>query len=377
MIAKRHARNHPFAALAALRPFATLAALRPCAALAALPCVAAMAALAIAAAPTSAAPPMPVGPGYDADRPELESVLADLAAWLPGEWSSEPQLHYERTVRVPVEGEHEPWYRTFARIDAPQIGPYVFYGQINIAGRDGPLYSRSQVIYKASIDEARGVVLVRGQALADGEKFVNLQDHPELWSKVTMQEDAINCDFIWRRHGEQVVGVLEGRTEDKRVNGPRTCTFMSKSGKEFYSDAEWVLSSETLWLYDINTLGGVRFNGRADRTHTRLHRARPYRCEASGGGARARVDSYDRGGHGEVRTRDGRTLHWKLLRALYPAESGTGLEDSLRLTLHEAEDGPAIATQAAAPRATRIALGARGVKVDCALQAKFGPLPAG
>ena len=39
-------------------------------------------------------------------------------------------------------------------IEAPQIGPHVFYGQINIAGRDGPLYARSQVIYVASIDEA-------------------------------------------------------------------------------------------------------------------------------------------------------------------------------------------------------------------------------
>lgn len=263
--------------------------------------LAALAVAASAAAPTMAAPPMPVGPAYDADRPELESVLEDLAAWLPGEWSSEPQLHYERTVRVPVEGEHEPWYRTFARIDAPQVGPWVFYGQINIAGRDGPLFGRSQVIYKASVDERRGVVLVRGQALADPEKFINLQDHPELWSQVRLDEDAINCDFVWRRKGSEIVGVLEGRTEDKRINGPGTCTFQSKSGKEFYSDAEWVLGPETLWLYDINTLGGVRFNGRADRTHTRLYRALPYRCRVRDAGGRREVDSYDRGGSGEVK----------------------------------------------------------------------------
>lgn len=339
--------------------------------------LAALALCTAVSAPTTAAPPMPVGPGYDADRPELESVLEDLAAWLPGEWSSEPQLHYERTVRVPVEGEHEPWYRTFARIDAPQVGPWVFYGQINIAGRDGPLFGRSQVIYKASIDEQRGVVLVRGQALADPEKFINLQDHPELWSQVRLDEDAINCDFIWRRKGTEIVGVLEGRTEDKRVNGPGTCTFQSKSGKEFYSDAEWVLGPDTLWLYDINTLGGVRFNGRADRTHTRLYRALPYRCRVRDAAGRREVDSYDRGGSGEVKTRDGQALQWTLLRALYPAADGTGLDDQLRLVLGAPEVARPLQTRAAEPRAARIALEARGVSVECSKAARFGPMPKG
>jgi hypothetical protein len=339
--------------------------------------VAGAATAAVAAAQLLAAPPMPVGPGYDPDRKELEAVLEDLMAWLPGEWSAEPQLHYERTVRMPKEGEHELWYRTFARIDAPQVGPHVFYGQINIATRDGPLYGRSQVIYTASIDEARGVVLVRGQALADPEKYINLQDRPELWSQVKMNEAAINCDFIWRRHGEQVIGVLEGRTEDKRVNGPGTCTFTSSSGKEFYSDAEWVLSPETLWLYDINTLAGVRFNGREDRTHTRLSRARPYRCSVRDADGRRSIDSYDRGGYGPAKARDGQALQWKLLRALYPAADGTGLDDQLRLTLQPPESDEVLEASRAAPKADRIALDARGVKVECARQEKFGPLPAG
>ncbi len=317
------------------------------------------------------------GPAYDFDRRELESILADLVAWLPGEWSSAPQLHYERTVRVPIEGEHDPWYRTFARIDAPQIGPYVFYGQINIAGRDGPLFGRTQVIYTASIDEARQVVLVRGQAMMNGEKFINLQDHPELWKQVTIDEPAINCDFLWRRDGAQLVGVLEGRTEDKRVNGPGTCTFTSTSGKAFFADAEWVLGPETLWLYDINTLNGVRFNGREDRTHTRLERARPYACRVDDANGRRTVASYDRGGTGDVKAADGRALQWTLLRAKYPAASDFGLDDELRLTLHEPESTAALDTVRAAPGAARIGLQARGITVRCNLEAKFGPLPAG
>lgn len=333
-------------------------------------------ALAFLTSSLAAPPQAAAGPAYDFDRRELEAILDDLVAWWPGEWSSAPQNHYQRTVTMPAEGEHEPWYRTFARIDAPQIGPRVFYGQINIGGRDGPLYSRSQVLYKASIDEARGVVLVRGQVLADADRYVNLQDRPELWKQVSMREDVINCDFIWRRDGEQIVGVLEGRTEEKRKGGPGTCTFVSNTGKEFLADAEWALSPDTLWLYDINLLGGQQFIGRKDRTHNRLHRARPYRCSVADEGGRRSVDSYDRGGSGEVRARGGAALQWTLLRAHYPAADGFGLDDELRLTLHEPDALQPLESVAAAPKADRIALEARGVRVDCSRQEKFGPLPA-
>ncbi len=315
------------------------------------------------------------GPAYEFDRHELESILEDLASWWPGEWSSAPQNHYENTVRMPVEGEHEPWYRTFARIDAPQIGPWVFYGQINIGGRDGPLYTRSQVLYTASIDEARGVVLVRGQVLPDAEKYVNLQDRPELWKQVKMREDIINCDFIWRRDGEQIVGLLEGRTEEKRVGGPGTCTFQSNTGKEFFAEAEWALSPDTLWLYDINLLGGQQFIGRKDRTHNRLYRARPYRCSIEDSNGRRTVDSYDRGGTGEVVTRSGTAMQWTLLRAHYPAADGFGLDEQLRLSLEGGGSPGLVETSSAAPKANRIALAARGIRVECALQARFGPLP--
>lgn len=330
----------------------------------------------IASIIATASVPGVAGPAYDFDRKELESILDDLSAWWPGEWSSAPQNYYERTVRMPAEGEHDPWYRTFARIDAPQIGTHVFYGQINIGGRDGPLYSRTQVLYKATIDESRGVVLVRGQALADADKFVNLQDHPELWKQVTLREDAINCDFIWRRDGEQIVGVLEGRDEPRRAGGPGTCTFMSTTGKKFFADAEWTLTPDTLWLYDINLLDGQQFIGRRDRTHNRLYRARPYRCSVTDAASSRVVASYDRGGSGEVKGNDGRALQWTLLRAHYPAADGFGLDEELRLMLQEPEATQALEMAKAAPKADHIALDARGIQVACAREAKFGPLPA-
>jgi len=323
------------------------------------------------------------GPAYDHDRKELESILDDLIAWLPGEWDNFPQIYHARTVRMPAEGEHEPWYRTFARIDAPQIGEYVFYGQINLGGRDGPLLGRSQLLYTAEIDEQRQVVLVRGQSPANPEQFLNLQDHPQLWGRVRMMDpDNIRCDFIWRRDGAQIVGVLDGPIEERRKYGPGTCSYISpQSGKEFFADAEWALSPELLWLYDINTLGGQQFIGRKDRTHVKLYRASAYKCEVTDADSTRSVAAYDRGFVAPLSagasSASQQPLQWMLLRARFAAADGFGLDEQLRLMLLPSGSMQPVAQTEAAPLAERIAIDAAGVRVSCAREAHFGPMPGG
>ena len=95
--------------------------------------------------------PVAAGPTYDPDRAELEKIMEDLIAWLPGSWDSYPQVYRERTGVIPEEGEHEHWHRVFARIDAPQVGDVVFYGQIHAEGRDGP-YAHAHANYLQSLD---------------------------------------------------------------------------------------------------------------------------------------------------------------------------------------------------------------------------------
>ncbi|HPF26286.1 MAG: hypothetical protein R3F58_14720 [Steroidobacteraceae bacterium] len=316
-------------------------------------------------------------PAYDHDRTELEAILDDLVAWWPGEWSSAPQIYHERAVRMPAEGEHDNWYRSFARIDAPQIGEYVFYGQINIGGRDGPLMSRSQIVYKAEIDEQRQRVLIRGQTPKNPEQFVNLQDRPDLWSKVEMRDPAdIKCDFIWHRNGVQIVGVLDGPTDERRKYGPGTCTYTSaQTGSEFMADAEWVLSPDELWLYDINLLGGQQFIGRADRTHIRLYRVRPYRCDVVDAAGKRTVDANDRGFTAVVTAPDRRPIEWQLLRARYPAADGFGLDEQLRLMLQRPDGGELIESVSAAPAAAVVQIESAGIKISCRLAAKFPPMP--
>jgi hypothetical protein len=241
----------------------------------------------------------------------------------------------------------------------------VFYGQINLGGPDGPLYVGSQVLYKAVIDEARGVISITGQGPAEPQSFEDLHRRPELWGEVRMRNEAgVRCDFIWRRHGMQLVGVLEGRTPERRKYGPGTCTYESERG-EFYADAEWVLGPEELWLYDINKLGGVQFIGRVDRTHTRLYRSHAYRCTVRDATGSRELAAHDRGFSLEVRDGAGRELELLLLRAPFPAGGGAGLADSLRLMLLPPGGTSPLAQAQAAPLATQIRLSEAGVEAEC------------
>ena len=312
--------------------------------------------------------PIPVlaAPGYTASRAELEQVLADLIAWLPGAWDSYPQVLAERSGVPPPDGEHEHWHRTFARIDAPQIGDVVFYGQVNVGGREGPIIAGSQVIYKAVIDERLGAVNILGQGPLDPEKYENLHDRPELWREVKMREpEALNCDFIWRRDGAQIFGVLAGNTPDKQKYGPGTCAFTSKrTDAEFRADAEWVLSPEAFWLYDNNWMDDRLFLGREDRTHIRLSRARPYVCAVKDAAGERRLDAHDRGFSFAAKTSGETSVELRLLRADYADNGRPGLRDRLRLSAGEAVSD-------AEPMAARIALTVDGVAVSCVRRDTF------
>ncbi|MEQ8509860.1 MAG: hypothetical protein RIF37_01395 [Rhodospirillaceae bacterium] len=316
-------------------------------------------------------------PGYDQSRQDLEWVMEYLIRYFPGVWDSAPQVWFEENVQMPTNGEgHEHWHRTFARIEAPQIGEVVFYGQINVEGRDGPIISGSQVLYHAVIDEELGAVNIFGQGPSDPENFENLHERPELWGQVQFRDrPALNCDWLWRRDGDQVFGVLQGNTTDKQAYGPGTCSFISqRTGEEFRADAEWVLTPEQLWLYDNNWSAGMLFLGREDQTHIRLHRARPYACEIKTAAGEVEALGHDRGFKMNLTTEGNGEFEAMLLRAEYPAMDGFGRDDLLRLMLTDVASGDPVATANAKAVSKKITLEHEGVTIDCRLTDQFEPL---
>lgn len=291
-----------------------------------------------------------------AAHPELVTVLHRLDAWLPGEWDNLPQLLVERQLGAPPDGEHDHWYRVITRIDAPQLGSHVYYGEVYQGGRGGDLIPGQQLLYVAEIDPVHFAVNLKGGGLAEPGKFRQLHLHPELWRKVRMREGAGPCLFLWRRSGEQLAGTLG--TEG-------TCTVQSqRTGKMMLWDAEWVLGPEQLWILDngyfLGPGPGERslFMGREDRTHHRAWRLTDYRCEVAHGGARVALRLHDRGDTAALE--DGTSV--QLLRGPIVRPGGK-LEQGFALRV-QARGGPPL--EAVSPLAAReVALDSGALAVSC------------
>jgi cytochrome c len=301
-----------------------------------------------AAAPAAPAPSQP-------PHPDLVGVLRDLDAWLPGEWDSYPQVALERALGALPEGEHEHWYRIITRIDAPQLGSHVYYGELFTGGRGGELIRGQQILYVATIDPASYSVNIKGGGLAEPEKFLGLGQRTELWGKVRMREGAGPCPFRWRRNGNQLSGKL-GTDGKCRTKSQRT-------GKDMMFDAEWVLTPDELWVFDNNYLLGPGpdekqlFIGREDRTHMRLYRMTDFSCTAQGGsGPAEKFTIHDRGG--AHRLRDGAEV--RLLRGPL-ATASKQVEPGLELSVTPAAGEGARAVGDVEARAITLTAGGRTV----------------
>lgn len=282
-----------------------------------------------------------IGPAAARPDPELKAVLRDLMDWLPGEYSSLPQVFYENAIGPPPDGLHEEFYRVFAKIDAPHLGENVIYTQIRVGSKDGPIFEGQQVVFIITLDEQRRGVNVSGRRIIDPEKHQDAHLHPEMWKTIAPDPDyGGNCQFLWRRHGKQLVARLADATHDDQ------CTMVSKrSGDQMTWDAEWILNQDELWIHDNGYLkDGSLFAGRADKSYLRMSKARQYECFAS-----------YRPRKGEPVVNNGFRMHdagdsysWvvkgvkepvqiELMRGMWPSESGRNYNELLRLEMFQGE----------------------------------------
>lgn len=186
---------------------------------------------------------------------------------------------------------------------------------------------------------------------------------------------ALNCDFLWRRDGVHLFAVLDGKSDDRRKYGRGSCNYnMANTDVEFMADAEWVLSPEDLWDYDINLIGGRQFIGRADRTHIRLFRTAGYRCSVQDGRGQREWFAHDRGAKTRVRSAAGRDIELMLLRAPMPAKQAPGMADRLRLLLKPTDTEQPLVEAEAEARAAEISLRGDGIDVSCRAATDLPPL---
>jgi hypothetical protein len=294
-------------------------------------------------------------------KAELQQVMQDLLAWLPGDYSSQGQLDMERRLGAPPDGPHEHRYHVLAPIHAPQISQHVIYGQLHAGGPDGAIIPGTQIAYIVELDEDNMTVNVNGRRIANGEDFENVHLDPARQREIKLDPaTGGNCDFRWRRHGRQITGHLRNK-QDTEAETDGTCTMVSKvSGLKMTWDAEWILNEEELWIYDNGYLeDGQLFIGREDKTHERRFRVHEYQCNITSDG----VTSSLRVGDGGATTATAAMGKMTLLRSFWPAPGG-GLEARLALRLLSSDGGIA-AEQLAPAAAGRVTLQVADGRIDC------------
>ncbi|MDX2144282.1 MAG: CpcT/CpeT family chromophore lyase [Rhodospirillaceae bacterium] len=273
---------------------------------------------------------------------ELKHVLKDLMAWLPGEYSSAPQVYFETAVGPPPDGVHENLYRIFAKIDAPHLGEHVIYTQLHIEGKRGPIFAGQQVVFIITVDNQRHGVNVSGRRIKDPDQYIDAHLHPEMWTTIAPDPDyGGNCNFLWRRHGAQLVAKLSDATQDDK------CTMVSKrSGDQLTWDAEWVLNDKELWIHDNGYMkDGSLFAGRADKTHLRMTKVREYEClfgyrPAKGEPQVLNGPRMHDGGDAfvwELKDSPPRKVFYELMRGMWPSESGRNYAELIRISLYEGD----------------------------------------
>ena len=281
--------------------------------------------------------------GATNSKPELMKVLEDFMAWMPGEYTSIPQVFLERNLGAPPDGEHDLFYRVFAPIDAPHLAEHVIYTQIRLDGDDGPIFPGQQVVFLISIDEELGAVSISGRRIKDPHQVRRCPSPPGRLARPRARSQ------LRRQLQLQLAAARQHSFGDCRLREFGQCTMVSKNtGQQMTWDAEWILNPDELWIYDNGYLeDGSLISGRLDRTHLRMYKARRYECFAAlryEDGNNQVINPFfmhDRGDVFTITTEEPepRDIHLEFLTSLWPSSSGRNFVDLARLTLHDGEPG--------------------------------------
>ncbi len=299
-------------------------------------------------------------------EPELDAVLRDLLDWLPGRYDSLPQLDAEARFGIRVSARHARQLRRFRLLEPGEAGDLALYSEVLAA--DGLAPSRA-LVFSLRPDPRRGAVVL-------SSRTARLRDEsapPRSIADLELDEPSgADCEFLWRRHGEQLQGTLSNAGADSA-----SCDIVDPdTGRMLRWQAAWVLTADQLWIREHGhqlqpgeaEATAVRIRGREDRSFDRLYKARLYRCTILlTDGSRQRFDLHDRGGEATVVFGDWpQPSSLSLLRGLYAARDGVGLEQRLRLAVGPVNALEPGAVVIANPRVDVISMSGSAGRIACA-----------
>jgi len=281
-------------------------------------------------------------PAWATNSPiELKTALADLMRILPSEFDNAAQKFFEEEIKTPKELVHGRVYRSFTRIDAPDVGENVLVGTVRYGGKEGQFDGGEFQVWTLTVDAERKAVKMSPRRFKEPEKyFADARDAEKLKGLKTDDllppQGAAGCDIYWRKYGVD----LRGATEPG-------CSSMSSTLKVPLTwEWEYVLTEDELWLtFAGKDSAGKVVSGRPDQVHWRLGKAREFECLfgyrpengkpqfVNGPRMNDRGDVYV----WETKAPDKRSFYYELLRGMWPSNSGRNYEDLLRISMYEGD----------------------------------------
>lgn len=304
-----------------------------------------------------------------ATRGELDQLLDDLTAWLPGEYSSAPLARLEEESGVPPEKRHPSEYWILARVDAPKAGSRVVLQEVHAGSEDGEVALQWQMLHALRVDATRDGVIVERRAMLAPDQSVNAYRDTARQQALALDPDSEPaCDWLWRWRGTTLTGTLvtHGTTQAPCAKG---------TGKNAVVDsAEWILSPDELWVRD-EPAPGVARTERATlapaSSYLRLFRARRFGCSwHTNFGESAPLTSlfelHDRGGEYRVDAPTGGGRILRLMRGPVPTERLRGQREVTSLAVIGASNGRVYAESRMAGAADYVTLRFADQLIECA-----------
>ncbi len=196
-------------------------------------------------------------------------LIDELIQTLPGEYDSGSQLRAEEVAGVPKDLRHGRVYRSFTRIDAPEVGQYVVVNNVRYGGPEGSFDAAEFQAWILKPTESGNAVSVSPMRFRDPDRYMHAPGKASTYeglapSDLAPPEGSAACDIEWRR----VDGGLLGTTEAD------PCVHMSYTMNVPLAWAwRYFLAEDAFWItFAGRNDAGEIVNGRSDQLPWRLAR---------------------------------------------------------------------------------------------------------
>ncbi|NMP32850.1 hypothetical protein HII17_14935 [Thalassotalea sp. M1531] len=200
-----------------------------------------------------------------------DKLLTQFDRLVQGEFDNYNQVNFETNGFLPKgaipEDKHHRLYKKVTKLNAPQLGEYVYFEQTHTGGKDKPVYRKTIAIAKP--DYQSNEIVVEQFKVANDFDVIENQSSLAVKSLTSLGK---HCQARYQQLGKSFVGKIDRHT----------CQVVSKHGGKVFIGGNFVISEQGYWHLEAgyDEQGNMRF-GRKDYDYYQLTRARQFKCWAA------------------------------------------------------------------------------------------------